>query len=265
MSNPPPTDPLVFNGVDGASGGYLTPPLTSHDLASLAQGKPLTQLEAPVAAGPADELETRHLSDLEWLHRRSTERNFSALERMVEGVDPKDLAESGWGVVFAHDANPAIREALAPLLVHRGTQAAASSEQRYRELLGPDGVRPADTKSAFLARHGAGPGPVDPDKLPYYLLLVGSPEAIPYRFQYHLDVQHAIGRLHFVDEKGADDLDAYANYARSVVAAETQAPAPRRATFVGVQNPDDKATTLSAAELVQPLAEKIAADQPAWQ
>src|SRR5262249_42028822 len=83
--------------------------------------------------------------------------------------------------------------------------------------------------------------------------------------QYHLDVQHAVGRIHFVDEKGADDLDAYANYARAVVTAETGAPRSRNAVFFGVQNPDDRATALSASELVQPLAAQFAAAYPDWQ
>lgn len=261
MTSGPSAEPIVFNGIDGASGQYLTPELTGHDVANLAQGKPLTQPDAPVTAAPSDEQEVRHLKELAWRHRVATEATFAP----IEGVDPKNLAESGWGVVFAHDASPAIREALAPLLEHRRAQAAATCEQRYRELTGPEGVRPNDTKNDFLARHGAGPGPVDPDKLPYYLLLVGGPQAIPYRFQYHLDVQHAVGRIHFVDEKGADDLDAYEHYAQSVIAAETQPPRPRRAAFVGVRNPDDKATTLSASELVQPLSDKVAADQPGWQ
>ena len=113
MSSSPPTEPLVFNGVDGASGRYLTPPLTSHDVAALAQGKPLAQPEGPVTAAPSDEQETWHLNDLNWLHQRSTEAKFSPFERMVEGLDPKDLAETGWGIVFAADADPAIREALA--------------------------------------------------------------------------------------------------------------------------------------------------------
>ena len=260
MTSGPSAEPLAFNGVDGASGQYLTPPLTGHDLANLAQGKPLTQPDAPVIASPTDEQEARHLNELAWRHRVATEATFAP----IEGVDPKNLAETGWGIVFAFDANPAVREALAPLLEHRRPQAAAQVETRYRELTGGDGVRPTDTKHAFLARHGAGPGPVDPDKLPYYLLLVGSPQAIPYRFQYHLDVQHAIGRIHFIKGNRDEDLDAYERYAQSVVDAETQAPAPRRATFVGVQNPDDKATTLSASELVQPLAAEVAADQPAW-
>src|SRR5262249_39156665 len=88
---------------------------------------------------------------------------------------------------------------------------------------------------------------------------------IPYRLQYHLDVQYAVGRIHFVDEQGQDDLDAYAAYARSVVAAETRAPLPRRASFIAVQNPDDQATSLSTSELVQPLAAAVADDKPDWQ
>ena len=251
---------FAFNGIDGATGQYLTPSLTEHDVANLAQGKPLTELEAPENTSPLDEQEARHLNELAWRHRVATEATFAP----IEGVDPKSLAETGWAVVFAHDVNPAVREALAPLLEHRRSLAGIKAENRYRELTGGDGVRPNDTKNDFLARHGAGPGPVDPDKLPYYLLLVGGPQAIPYRFQYHLDVQHAVGRIHFVDQFGADDLDAYANYARGVIAAETRALVPRRAVFVGVQNPDDMATALSASELVQPLSDQVAADQPNW-
>src|SRR3712207_4758814 len=104
MTSGPSAEPIVLNGVDGASGQYLAPELTGHDLANLAQGKPLAQPDAPVTAVPSDEQEARHLSELAWRHRVATEATFAP----IEGVDPKNLAETGWGVVFAHDASPAI-------------------------------------------------------------------------------------------------------------------------------------------------------------
>jgi hypothetical protein len=144
---------------------------------------------------------------------------------------------------------------LQPLLEHRKAQAGA----RYHEYGGQDGYRPQESKTAFLARHKHGPGPPDPERLPYYLLLVGDPEAIPYRFQYLLDVQFAVGRISF------DTIDEYAHYAASVVRAETMAPPPKRAAFFGVRNPGDQATQLSADELVVPLSAKLVQANADWE
>jgi hypothetical protein len=87
-----------------------------------------------------------------------------------------------------------VRDALKPLLDLRKSQAGKLKEHRYKEFTGPDGYRlkggdgQPESKQQFLARHRMGPGLADPDVVPYYLLLVGGPEEIPYAFQYQLDV-----------------------------------------------------------------------------
>jgi hypothetical protein len=173
-----------------------------------------------------------------------------------EGVDPTDLAQAGWGIILPYEDPrqparvPAVKEALQPLLDLRRSQAG----KYFRTYEGADGYRPNDTAARFVARHVARlSDPADPEKLPYYLLIVGSPEEIPFHFQYQLDVQYAVGRIDF-----GDDLAAYANYARNVVATEGGGGSvARRATFFGVANPDDRATQMSADHLVEPLSQYI--------
>lgn len=242
MTDETATLQLTFNGIDGASGDYLLPPASPGDISRIAQG---------------EKLDEAHLRELGYWFQRTTEATMGP----KEGIDPRKLEESGWGVVFAFQDTekvPAIKEALSELLNHRQAQANRLAE-RYREYIGPAAYRPGESKTAFLARHGVGPGPADPDRVPYYLLIVGDPDTIPYRFQYQLDVQYAVGRIHF------DTLDEYAAYAHSVVAAETgQVSRPRKAIFFGSQNPGDRATSLSSQHLVTPLAGSMQRDHPDW-
>ncbi|BAZ25280.1 hypothetical protein NIES4073_61840 [Kalymmatonema gypsitolerans NIES-4073] len=229
---------LFFNGLDGATGEYLLPPLTPQEVSKIAQG---------------EKFEPAHLLELQKknLHVKGVEPEFAP----IEGVDPKNLAETGWGVIFAFGVDPAITAALSPLLEHRRKQATQKKEQYYQEYV----YRPGESKNQFLARHKVGPGPADPDKMPYYLLIVGDPETIPYSFQYQLDVQYGVGRIYF------DKPEEYAQYAYSVVEAETgKLSLARRASFFGVQNNGDAATQLSASNLIKPLAEWMVKDQPGW-
>ena len=236
---------LVGNGIDATTGEYLLPPIDVHQLARVATGGNL--------AGP-------ELADLQNKSRQARGVNF----RVVEGVDANDLAQAGWAAVFPAVADgsdaaarqAAVRDALAPLLTHRRAQASAGGDL-YHEYAGELGYRAGETKQQYLARLGAGPGPVRPQKVPYYLLLVATPEEIPYHIQYQLDVHYAVGRIAF------DTLDEYARYAHSVVEAETgQVTRARRATFFGVANPKDSATLLSADHLVTPLVEYMEGRSP---
>jgi DNA/RNA endonuclease G (NUC1)/V8-like Glu-specific endopeptidase len=227
-----PNDPsrsLVFNGVNAATGDYLLPPLPVRVVGQIARNEPIDE---------------KHLQELRYRYQRSSKTTLGP----IPGVDPSKLEQAGWGVIVANNVAPAVLDALRPLLVHRKEQAG----KYYREYAGQLGYRPNESKLAFLARHGAGPGPADPEKVPYYLLIVGDPESIPFRFQYQLDVQYAVGRIAF------DTVEGYANYARSVVEAETRPVAlARDAVFFGASNPGDDATALSAHELVEPLASQI--------
>ena len=227
------------NGINGASGDYLMGPVTPQDLAETALGE-------AVAPEQLDLLRSK------W--ERASRRDYAP----AEGLDPKALDQVGWGVIFPYvDGDEArrrqavIKEALAPLLERRKVQASPL----YREYLGVNARRPNESALAFLGRHGAGPGPVDPTAVPYYLLIVADPETIPFGFQYQLDIQYGVGRLHF------DSVEEYARYARNVEQAETAPRPPRRqVAFFGVKNPDDPATQQSADLLVKPLAERLAAD-----
>lgn len=223
-------DPLlVFNGVDGSTGQYLTPPRQASELARLIRGEP--------AREPG-------LGELR-IRRDAARASFG----VAYGVCPEDLAQAGWALVTAEGSRAADLEALGPLRTLRRAQAG----RLYREFTGNDGLHRRETKQEFLERHGVGPGVAVPERVPYYVLLVGDPSELPYRFQYQLGVQYAVGRICF------DTPEDYGAYAESVVAAESTEKADTSAAAVlfGPRNDDDVATALSAEQLVAPMADEL--------
>lgn len=234
--------PFVLNGIDATSGRYLSDGLTWQHVADRA-----TQVQKLCLPQKA----------LRYATRRIPIEDFGP----IYGTDPNSLTDMGWAVVFpavergsdAERRQSAIFEALTPLLVHRRRQVTSLYGHRYQVYAGTRGYRSGETKLSFLTRLGAGPGSVNPDKVPYYLLLVGSPEEIPYQVQYQLDVQYAVGRIHF------ETIEDYAHYAQSVVDTETgHVTRPHGAAFFGPAHPGDPATELSCAHLVRPLADGLA-------
>ena len=200
-------DPLRVLGVDGSS------------------GKPIDSLSAAEA-------------------RRRAERALRRGRLPRYGITAGDLESAGWGVVFAEDEDPAVRDALDPLLARRLRQ----NGERFRELT----YRPGEGATDFRARLRAGLGRVDPRQVPWYLLLVGDPARLPHGFELDLDVPHAVGRLAF------DDARDYAAYARRVLEAEEEPATGKVRTGVfAPSHPDDPATAVCAEHLSRPLAELL--------
>jgi hypothetical protein len=228
---------LYFNGVDASTGTYVTPPLSARQVVKLAASEPFN-------------LEEREELQRKW--HRMTESHFAP----ISGVDPQDLQQAGWGVVFAPDVHDDVKQALEPLLELRREQAG----DYFHDFTGDRAFHLNDSKNTFLARSKVGAGPANPKKVPYYLLLVGNPKTIPFKVQYQLDVQYAVGRIHFATP------DEYANYAKTVVAAEQgNIRRPRKVTLFGVRNRGDVATQLSADHLITPLAESLRQSHTEWE
>jgi hypothetical protein len=214
---------LYSNGIDGTTGDYLVPPLEASQVVSLIKNNPM---EPDLA---------RWLTGI-W--RILSEPNYG----LPFDVDARDVASAGWGIVFHSDEHNAVKQALEPLLEHRKSH---GDEDRFKVLE----YRAKEGRDQWLARHDVSTGSVEPWKVPFYLLLVGSPEKIPFMFASLLSVEYAVGRIDF------ETPDAYARYAQSVIAHETAKSVAnaRKMVFFAPRHEFDRATQLSAELLVAPL------------
>ncbi len=166
------------------------------------------------------------------------------LRGLPHGADVRNLGEAGWGVIYAESSRTEKRK-ICELLFHRQNQAG----HHYREFV----YRTGESPLAFTRRH----------RLPYYLLLVGPPEAIPFSFQYHLDISYAVGRVAF------EAPEEYAGYARNVVETEKSHDSERRDSglrmdLFGPHHDDDELSHLSAEQLVAPLASALRQTEMSW-
>jgi len=165
-------------------------------------------------------------------------------KNMADGVNPLCLASAGWGVIV-HETDQHLLEPLEPLLRHRREQAGS---MYFNPMTFGDG----DSLDSFLERHDAPLSEADGVTLPYYLLIVGPPEGIPFQFQTVLDIAYAVGRVSF------DDPADYANYAHNVVAYETReaAIATPRLTLFNAEN-NEPLSQQCAESLIAPLEQHL--------
>ncbi|MFN2225782.1 MAG: hypothetical protein ACK2UY_05735, partial [Anaerolineae bacterium] len=266
---------LYFNGIDGLSGEYLLPPMTSERLARLIRhrAEPDDRRELLGRLGAERGLteeeqqqreEEQTINGWELKDKARRQRQMGAFP-LKEGLEPTDMAQAGWAMVLPQPRDEAharhlaeIQHALKPLLDLRREQA---GEERFRIFQDESGYRWEERKDQFFKRQAPEirSGPADPAQMPFYVLLVGSPEEIPFEFQFQLDVMRGVGRLDL-----GQDYEAYQRYARGVVrAAQGKVTLPRRAAFFGVANPGDSATQTSARWLARPLYENLRETAPA--
>lgn len=217
---------LYLNGIDGEKGQYLVEPMEIAEVVSLVKGI-------------KDDNATSS-----WLRRvwKTISQPYLGLPF---DVDPAKVEEAGWAIVFHQNESQDVRDALQPLIEHRKQQ--VGDEQKVKVLTYRNGQKRAE----WLAGYGVGAGNIEPTKVPFYLLFVGSPKQIPFGFCQEIDVEYGVGRLHF------DKAEEYSQYVASVIAYETGAvvPSAKEAVFFGVRHEFDEATQLSADLLVNPLAD----------
>jgi hypothetical protein len=164
----------------------------------------------------------------------------------ISDVDPNNLEEAGWCVLFAQNVDAAVKEALGPLLKRRQEQ----SGQLFKVFEGASSIQPGEDARKWIERQGASFNVVDPAMgVPLYVLLVGSPKDVSFEFQYLLDLYWSVGRLHF------DAPEDYARYAANILAYEDAATVPnrKRAAIFTVRNDADRATGLLHDQVSEPI------------
>ncbi len=217
---------IYFNGIDGNSGEYLLPPMEISALAEIIQGEKKDKTMLTWLAEVWHKIKTTYMG-------------------LPVGVEPSDVTQAGWGIVFAAGESEAVKQALQPLIEHRRQQIKNDGIVKILE------YKPGEKWEEWLGHHGVAPGSVQPGKIPFYLLLIGSPAKMPFEFGHLLDVEYSVGRLDF------DTPQEYSLYAHSLIDYETSASVPNRkeAVFFAPRHPFDPATKMSADFLINPLVD----------
>jgi hypothetical protein len=223
-----PTDNrLFFNGVNLAT-GQASEPEAPKEFFTAIKAERAEQRESPA------EVEKNQFHLL--LDQELSDSHLG----LVYGYDPLQIEDAGWCLLYPPSTSPEVLQALQPLAAHRNARPAMQ-------------VDPALPAYEFRKSHGQLGGDVDPDKMPYYMLIIGPPSGLSYEFQHDLDAMHAVGRIDLPTP------EAYEAYAKKVVEHELGQAPPRQRRMAIFSPESDAATQLSAeclAAQMRPVLEK---------
>jgi hypothetical protein len=214
-------------------GRYAAHPVTPVELANMAQREEETPLPG------ATSLSRRLVNSI---------LDYLKVNRLGEFsfADPDLLADpgvSGWGVVY-HESTPAgVREEVERLKQHRQGQQLQDWGR-------------GDTLSSWLEKYGIDSLHRDvPSTLPYYILIVGKPQHIPFQEQFELSRLGPVGRLDF-----GDNPLLTRDYIDGLIEQEQKAAVNRKVLLASARNPGDEATGLCSEVLIPYLADLLEAD-----
>lgn len=229
-------DYIYPNGIDGDTGKLLIPRLSAEEVAALAEGQ---------------------AANSSWLQRLEDAQAAKEVLGPPPGSD--NLAEAGWAYIVHRDAPQEVRDALEALAEHRRSQIAQTTRPERVSRIKAFEYDGSQSLEDWLAAPGrrVGIGEYKPARVPYYLLIAGDPQQIPYDWSLELDLDYAVGRIHF------DHASEYKRYVQSIIDYETgRAPArAEEAVFFGTCHKFDRSTQMSASYLIDPLANGIPEDE----
>jgi hypothetical protein len=219
---------LMPNGIDYSTGRLLVEPIEEEQFGSA--------LLTTLARNEEELARVTRFSERAASFRGEVERI-----RRPDLSDPKD---AGW-TFLVRDTDPdrdALVEAMRPLAEHRGMEDPLKPLVFYgeAELDWPE----------WLNNNYS---PLIMEKLPYYVLIVGGPEQVPFHFQAMLDGGGAVGRVAF------DTIADLETYVEKVIRLEKAASPVTKpevvffATDAGERDP----TYFSRKFMVEPLSEEV--------
>jgi hypothetical protein len=134
------SDELVYsNGIDATTGEYLLPAMTPAEIAAAVRDEPADPNRLDALTKATNALTTDHLG-------------------LPFDVDPLDLAQAGWGLVFSADELPEVKAALAPLLARRTEQVSDAARLKVLE------YKTGESRQRWLADTVAA-GNIDPTRV----------------------------------------------------------------------------------------------------